>query len=193
MDTLHNTAPQHDTPEAMASESPVSAVSWPAIFGGAVVLAATTLTLSILGLGIGLATVSPWPYHGMSSKAFTIGTAIWLIVVQWLSAAAGGYLTGRLRTKWVGVHTHEVFFRDTANGFITWAVGMLMGAILLGAAASSLTGPGTAATATTGSSATLTDEAAATAAIYIALSMIIGAFIACVAAALGGRERDEHP
>ena len=48
-------------------------------------------------------------------------TAIWLIVMQWLSAALGGYITGRLRTKWVNTHSDEVFFRDTAHGFVTWA------------------------------------------------------------------------
>ncbi len=26
-------------------------------------------------------------------------------------------MTGRLRTRWVGIHTDEVFFRDTAHGF----------------------------------------------------------------------------
>jgi hypothetical protein len=35
-------------------------------------------------------------------------------------------------------------------------------------------------------------KAAASAAIYTALSMLMGAFIASVAAALGGRLRDEH-
>jgi hypothetical protein len=41
--------------------------------------------------------------------------------VQWLSSGLGGYLTGRLRTKWVGIHTDETFFRDTAHGFMAWA------------------------------------------------------------------------
>jgi len=36
-------------------------------------------------------------------------------------------------------------------------------------------------------------RAAAAVAIYTALSMLIGAFIACAAAALGGGLRDEHP
>jgi hypothetical protein len=35
-------------------------------------------------------------------------------------------------------------------------------------------------------------KAAAQASIYLALSMLIGAFIASVAAAVGGRLRDEH-
>jgi hypothetical protein len=162
-----------------------------------VVSAATTLTLSALGFGIGLAASSPWPYHGLSPKSFTIATAIWLVVVQWLSSAAGGYLTGRLRTKWVGVHTHEVFFRDTAHGFITWAAGTLIGAVVLSSAVSSLLGLGAdAAAGATGSADVqmgVSQGAAATAAIYMALSMIVGAFIACISAALGGHQRDQHP
>jgi hypothetical protein len=194
MDILHDAVARQRTDAGTASESPVSAVSWPAIVGGAVVAAATALTLSALGLGVGLVAVSPWPYHGISPKTFTIATAIWLVVVQWLSSAAGGYLTGRLRTKWVGTHTHEVFFRDTAHGFITWAVSTLIGAILLGSAASSLAGSGVDAAAMAGSSVTQPGEGAAgSAAIYTALSMMVGAFIACVAAALGGLQRDQHP
>ncbi len=192
MDIMHDSVVRQGTSQGTASESPVSAVSWSAILAGAAVAAATALTLSALGLGIGLAAVSPWPYHGVSPKTFTIATAIWLVVVQWLSSAAGGYLTGRLRTKWVGTHTHEVFFRDTAHGFITWAVGTLIGALLLSSAASSLASSGVDAAA--GSSVMQPGEGtAAGAAIYTALSMIIGAFIACVAAALGGQQRDQHP
>jgi hypothetical protein len=116
------------------NESPVSAVSWPAIFAGAITAAATSLILVALGSGIGLASVSPWPHSGASVATFTVMTAIWLIVVQWLSSLMGGYMTGRLRTKWVGTHTHEVFFRDTAHGFVMWALATVIGAGLLASA-----------------------------------------------------------
>ena len=43
----------------------------------------------------------------------------------------GGYLAGRLRTKWVEAHTDEVYFRDTAHGFLAWAVASLATAALL--------------------------------------------------------------
>lgn len=124
-------------------ESSSSAISWPAIFGGAFAAAAFSLMLLALGSGFGLASVSPWSNTGASATTFTVMTAIWLIVVQWVSSGLGGYLTGRLRTKWVGVHTHEVFFRDTANGFLAWAVAAVIGAAFLASAASSLLGGGT--------------------------------------------------
>ena len=99
-----------------------SAASWPAIFAGAFVAVSVSLVLLALGSGLGFAAISPWQGHGVSATTFTVTTAIWLIVTQWLSAALGGYIAGRLRTKWVGTHTHEVFFRDTAHGFVTWSV-----------------------------------------------------------------------
>jgi hypothetical protein len=46
----------------------------------------------------------------------------------------GGY------TKWVGVHSDEVAFRDTAHGFLAWAFATVIGAALLGGAATYLVG-----------------------------------------------------
>jgi hypothetical protein len=104
------------------SPSAKSAASWPSIIAGAFVAAGTTVILVALGSGIGFAAISPWPGRGASATSFAVTTAIWLIVTQWISAALGGYLAGRLRTRWPGTHPHEVFFRDTAHGLITWAV-----------------------------------------------------------------------
>src|SRR5271156_5610580 len=119
-------------------ESSTSAISWAAIIGGAFAAAALSLILLALGSGFGLASVSPWPNSGASVTTFTVMTAIWLVVVQWISSGLGGYLTGRLRTKWVGVHTHEVFFRDTAHGLLAWAVAAVIGAAVLASTVSSL-------------------------------------------------------
>jgi hypothetical protein len=123
-----------DTPPAI--ESPVTAVSWPAIWAGAAVAAAASLLLVTLGSGLGFASLSPWRGEGPSATTFTVMTAIWLIVVQWLASGLGGYITGRLRTRWAGLHTHEVAFRDTAHGFVTWAVSTLLTASLVAWAAS---------------------------------------------------------
>ena len=286
-----------------AAPTAKSAASWPSIIAGAFVAAASTVILIALGSGIGFASISPWPDRGASVTSFAVTTAIWLIVTQWISAALGGYIAGRLRTRWMGTHAHEVFFRDTAHGLITWAVATLLvvavgassfrsavgaagrAASAGGAAAAMMAGPGGAGggmiansappnayspvsayeidklfrssnfggaallgdarmeaahiaanafanggisgtdrtylvdqvSARTGASqadaqarvdnfvAAVTQaqekfkaeadsarKAAAEASIYLALSMLIGAFIASVAAALGGRIRDEH-
>lgn len=253
------------------------AVSWAAIICGAVVASAISLVLIALGTGLNLASVSPWAGIGVTSTTFTAMTAIWFIVIQWVASGLGGYLSGRLRTKWVGVHTHEVFFRDTAHGFATWALASLVVAFALSTTiASILSGGGRlaalagATTADSRSVGTLssyaldlllrgstsnstsqpdlrpealrmvsygltreegvpstdrtylaaqvaartgvsqgeaqqrvdafiasaketadqTRKATAAAAVFTAVSMLIGAFIACVAAALGGLRRD---
>jgi hypothetical protein len=127
---------------AAAIEASSSAVSWPAIFAGAFAALALSVVLTSLAAGLGLTTISAWPNTGASVTAFTIGMGIGLIVVQWLSSALGGFITGRLRTKWTGVHTHEVFFRDTAHGFLSWALATIVGTVLLAGAASSVVGGG---------------------------------------------------
>lgn len=279
MDTLVTTPAQMQAPGTMAREANTSAVSWPAIIAGAVVAAAASLILLALGSGIGLASVSPWPGAGASATTFTVLTAIWLIVVQWVASGLGGYLTGRLRAKWVSTHTHEVFFRDTAHGLLMWALATVLGTVLLASAVSSAIGTGirAAGSATSGGvnaaasgvnpydidtllrssrpdanapasnanaeatrifgraltagnmsatdrsylaqliaarsglsqeeaqqrvdavmtqareAADAARKASAMASLYLSLSMLIGAFVAGVAAAMGGRVRDIHP
>jgi hypothetical protein len=263
-----------------------SAASWSAIIAGAFVAAGVSLVLLALGSGLGFAATSPWHDGGLTS--FAVTTAIWFIVIQWLSSAVGGYIAGRLRTRWLGTNPHEVFFRDTAHGLVTWAVATVLVAALLTAvlgggvragariaagaaqAAGAASTPGYAygldrlfrasdvsaagaaggaeakaevehviaqATASNGAisdsdrsylaglvaaktgvsteeaqrrlndfitaaneakgkveaTADAARRAAAKAAIFVALAMSIGAFIACLSAALGGRLRDEHP
>jgi small-conductance mechanosensitive channel len=87
-----------------------------------------------------------------SVSASAIGwTAIgWLVLMQLIASSAGGYLAGRLRTKWVNVHTHEVYFRDTAHGFLAWAVGLVITAAFFTSAATAMIG-GAAAGAVTAS------------------------------------------
>jgi hypothetical protein len=106
--------------------APASGVSWAAVIAGGVTAAAISIILLLFGVGLGLSSVSPWAGNGVSATAFTVLAAIWLIIVQWVSSLFGGYMAGRLRTKWVGVHTDEVFFRDTAHGFLAWALGTLI-------------------------------------------------------------------
>jgi hypothetical protein len=108
-----------------------SAVSWAAIVAGATAAAALALILLMLGIGLGLSSVSPWAYSGVSATTFSVSTILWLTFTQLVASGVGGYLTGRLRTKWVAVHTDEVYFRDTAHGFLAWAVAALVSAALL--------------------------------------------------------------
>jgi hypothetical protein len=115
-----------------------SAVSWGAIAAGAVGAVALTLVLIAFGAGLGLSAVSPWSDSGVSASTFKTGTGIYLVIVAVMSSAVGGYIAARLRSKWAGLHTHEVFFRDTAHGFIAWAFATLLSAGALSSAAAYL-------------------------------------------------------
>jgi hypothetical protein len=132
----------------VAEDTQASAVSWAAIIAGAVGAAAMSLILLALGAGFGFTSVSPWTANEQTASTFGIAAALWLVVVQWLSSAFGGYLAGRLRTKWAGIHGDEVFFRDTAHGVLTWALATVVTATLLIGAGSSIVGAGTRAAAT---------------------------------------------
>ncbi|MES2625052.1 MAG: hypothetical protein V4628_07230 [Pseudomonadota bacterium] len=115
---------------ADAEKSAASAVSWGAIFAGGVTAAALSLILFILGIGLGLTSISPWSQEGISGQAFGISAILWITLTSLAASALGGYLTGRLRTRWLSVHTDEVYFRDTAHGFLAWGLATLLTAAL---------------------------------------------------------------
>jgi hypothetical protein len=121
-------------------ESAASAVSWAAVAAGAVAAAALTLVLVAFGAGMGFSAVSPWSNAGASATTFKVATGIYLCVAAMLASTLGGYLAGRLRTKWTGLRTDEVVFRDTAHGFLAWGFATVVTAALLGSAMSSIVG-----------------------------------------------------
>ena len=119
-------------------ESAISAVSWAAVFAGAVIAAALSLALFAGGTGLGFLSVSPWGDEGMSAPAVGISIIAWMLFTQIVSYGIGGYVAGRLRTKWVDVHSDEIYFRDTAHGFLVWALSAVVSAALLGSAIATL-------------------------------------------------------
>jgi hypothetical protein len=199
------------------NEAAQSAVSWAAIFAGAVAIAALSLALVALGTGVGFSVAPPWTSPGMPVARIGRTTVIWIVLMQIIASAVGGYLAGRLRTRWVNLHTHEVFFRDTAHGFLAWAVSLVLTAGLLTSAASAMTGTMMPAPGVTAASIAAerdyaaieaaqpgrTDAAAAIQAqmeerrkaiahslYWTFVALLIGAFCASAAATVGGRERD---
>ncbi|UPJ58432.1 hypothetical protein [Bradyrhizobium sp. 192] len=122
------------------SSSTLTGLSWPSIVAGAVVAFALTLVLLAFGTGLGLTMVSPWSGSGVSATTFKITTGLYLIVIAMLSSSVGGYIAGRLRSSWTDVERDEVYFRDTAHGFIAWALATILGATALAIPATSLLG-----------------------------------------------------
>jgi hypothetical protein len=140
--------------------APASAVSWGAIVAGAAAAAALSLILLMLGVGFGLSSVSPWSQQGVSATTLGVGTIVWLSVTQVLASGMGGYLAGRLRSKWVETPSEEVYFRDTAHGFLAWAVATLFTAALLTSVIGSIVGGGVQAASTVAGGATTAATAA---------------------------------
>jgi hypothetical protein len=121
-----------------------SAINWAAVAAGAFAAAALTLLLMAFGAGMGFSAVSPWASSGVSSTTFSVGTGLYLIVTAMLASTVGGYIAGRMRTRWSAVHTDEVYFRDTAHGFLAWACATVLSAAVLGAAGTAIVSGATA-------------------------------------------------
>lgn len=117
-----------------------SGVSWSAVFAGAAAAAVLSVVLFILGFGLGLSALSPWG----NSDGSTFGwTAIaWVAFTQIAASALGGYLAGRLRVKWTRLHGDEVYFRDTAHGFLAWAIASLLTVAVLSSATATIASGG---------------------------------------------------
>ncbi|HEY4141434.1 MAG TPA: hypothetical protein VGM57_08480 [Pseudolabrys sp.] len=129
-----------------------SAVSWRAIFAGATGSIAITMILVAFGIGVGFSVISPWNGQGVSATTFTAAAGVYLFVVAMLSSTIGGYIAGRLRSRWTTVNEHERFFRDSAHGFVVWALATIVTATVLGSAVSGLIG-GAASTVATAATA----------------------------------------
>jgi hypothetical protein len=115
-----------------------STVSWKAVLAGGIASLAITLILLAFGIGVGFSVVSPWANTGVSATTFTLAAAIYLIVVAMLSSTIGGYIAGRMRSQWQTVHEYERYFRDTAHGFLVWALATVVSAAVLGGATTNL-------------------------------------------------------
>lgn len=121
--------------------SAVSGICWASVIAGTVVSLAITILLLWFGTALGLTVSSPWADSGVSATTFKIATGLYLVVVAMISSALGGHIAGRLRGGWDSTtHANEVYFRDTAHGFVTWATATFIGAVLLASAAAGIAG-----------------------------------------------------
>lgn len=114
-------------------------VQWPSVVAGAVTGAATAFVLMGFAAALGLAIVSPSPTWRDASSWLALLSGVWVLLVQVLSFGLAGYVAGRMRMRLVGLHSDEVEFRDGMHGVLAWALGILIGALMLWAAASTAT------------------------------------------------------
>jgi hypothetical protein len=169
-------------------------ISWSAIIAGATVALATSLLLTLLAAGFGIR----FAFGGLawrgSLEGFSPIFGAGAIAVQVVSAGFGGYIAGRMRHQWFTVHPDEAHFRDTAHGLLAWAlstvVGVVLAATVLIPYAEQLAAP-TAPSVLTADEALRAANIAMQAAFFTGVGMFLSAFIAAVAARLGGLQNED--
>jgi hypothetical protein len=114
---------------------PASFVEWEAVLAGAVLAAALSFVLLTFGAAIGLSATSPWPNSGLSAKVIGTLAVFWALAQQIGSLMAGGYVAGRMRSRWHEAGD-EKEFRDGLHGGLVWAVAVLISAFFVFATAS---------------------------------------------------------
>lgn len=170
----------------IAPEESQSAVSWDAVLAGAVASIALMFVLLSLAAGFGLKIAPRWP-TGLVERDFTPIAGAIFVAAQVVASMLGGYLAGRLRTKWLHVHDHEVHFRDTAHGLLAWAASVV-GLLILGVLLTPAAAPQAALSAEEAQRAALIG---ARLSLFLGLGALASAFSASVAAAIGGLRRDD--
>jgi hypothetical protein len=108
-------------------------VSWGAIFAGVVMVLAIQLLLSMLGLGIGLSTISPASGDTPNGSSLGIGAGIWWAVTYLVALFAGGYVAARLAAVVAPLD-------GALHGLLTWSFTLLVTFYLLSTAVGSVIG-----------------------------------------------------
>src|SRR5882762_239108 len=102
---------QVSTPVASRTETAgMSFVEWGAVLAGEVLAAALSFVLLTFGTAIGLSATSPWPNSGLSAKVVAWLAVLWAMAQQIGSLMIGGYVGGRMRSRW-DEGGHEAEFR----------------------------------------------------------------------------------
>ncbi len=177
------------------TERPLPALSWSAIWAGAFVAVAASILLGLAAAGIGYNVGLPGLATRASLKAFEPTVGAGGILIQVLASALGGYVAGRTRTVWTTLHDDESHFRDTAHGLVTWAVAsvamVLLAALVLGPYADALAPAAAQAAPPTPAEVDRAASIAAQSSLFLAVGMVLSAFVAAIAARIGGLRHEE--
>lgn len=108
-------------------------VSWGAIFAGVVLALVVQILLTMLGVGIGIATLDPGTGDNPAASTFSVVTGVWYVMSGILAAFAGGYIAARMSGKTVAT-------TGALHGLTTWAFTTLLVLYLLSTAVGSIIG-----------------------------------------------------
>ncbi len=117
----------------------IKSISWGSVFAGVLIAVVIQLTLSLLGIGVGLSTVDP-KTEANPTSGLGIGTGIWYMITSLLALFAGGWIAARLAPTrrlfdgiihgllaWSLVTLLTLYFLTTTIGSILGGVGRLVG------------------------------------------------------------------
>ncbi|MGE5270197.1 MAG: hypothetical protein ACM3JG_11055 [Thiohalocapsa sp.] len=130
-------------------------LSWTAVIAGAILAAALSLVLVAFGSAIGLSVASTAPTWRDTSATLAALSGLYLLLTAAVSFGFGGYIAGRLRTRWnATLHNDFVEFRDGTHGLVSWALAVVISgvaaAIIAATVASKAVPPAAAPTANAG-------------------------------------------
>src|SRR5829696_9692702 len=122
-----------------AFEPPIHYVEWTPVIAGAIAASALSFVLFTFGSSLGIALASSSPSWRDASVALAMLSGLYIILVTIASFGFGGYIAGRLRSRWVAsADADEVEFRDGLHGLLVWALAVALGALLASAAATTV-------------------------------------------------------
>jgi len=90
-----------------------SYLEWGAVWGGSVIAIATSTVLGQFGGTAGLALGDPVLANGEPSWQVVVAS-LWLFLTALASSAGGGYIAGRMRSRWGDAAKSEVEFRASS-------------------------------------------------------------------------------
>jgi hypothetical protein len=109
--------------DVLPSAESVGHVKWSAIFAGTVITLVVMLTLIMLGLAVGFATINPAteenPFGGLG-----IGTAVWWVISSIIAYFVGGWVSSRV----AGL---QRVFDGALHGLVTWGLVTLLTMFML--------------------------------------------------------------
>lgn len=129
-DSSPNPAPVRAAEPSFAHVSQASFIDWSAVVAGAALASAVSFVLLTFVTSIGFSIVPVGSNSTMSAGLIGSLAALMILAQQIAAFLAGGYVAGRMRSRWMSTTGDEVEFRDGLHGGLVWAVGVAIGAAL---------------------------------------------------------------
>lgn len=127
--TMETLVAAEEQPIVEPSRAQPWGLQWSPIFAGALAASALSLILVSFATALGLGVASAAPTWRDASFALWLLSGIYLIFQALISFGCGGYFAGRVRSPYLSA-TEDIETRDGLHGVASWALAVLIGAVL---------------------------------------------------------------